>query len=173
VAFPIQSLRHAKIAQALRAQPKASPRTSTGSGTKSARLVIHGDFAAHNILVAYNGRPAPAGMIDFAVAYLEAHTPTSRLVCGAAVAATQPQSAWTRSGPRVMTGYARGHPLPVATAVAINVYIRARGIQQAVKSSPPRRPAPPLLAERIDWLSAHQAQLRDNVEEAIERVHSE
>jgi Ser/Thr protein kinase RdoA (MazF antagonist) len=135
---------------------------------RAPRLVIHGDFTTHNVVA--TGRPPVAtGVIDFALAYVEA--PLADIGFGLWRSGRPHQRAShldLRKARDFVSGYCQRRPLAPEAAQAVAVYLRARGIQQAIKGrirgrSPGRR-----LAERIRWLSAHRPAVEDCLHEAIE-----
>jgi Ser/Thr protein kinase RdoA (MazF antagonist) len=171
-ALAIESLPRTTVARELRGRLEelADDLERIGHGA-APRLVIHGDFTAHNVLVADWKRPEPTGVIDFALAYVD--TPLADVGFGLWRSGRPYQEAIRLDQSRVhafVAGYARHQALPSAAADAIAVYIRARGIQHAAKAAARGKPLPPIVAQRIDWLAAHQAELRDVAAEAIARA---
>ncbi|TDO31039.1 phosphotransferase family enzyme [Kribbella sp. VKM Ac-2527] len=131
------------------------------------KIVIHGDFTAHNV-VASGQPPQPTGVIDFALAYVE--SALADVGFGLWRSGRPHQNAIGLDPQRIhnlISGYVQVRPLSAAAADAIAVYIRARGIQQAVKSQTRRHPPSGLLAQRIRWLSAHHSTLREAISDAI------
>jgi len=62
-----------------------------------------------------------------------------------------------------VTGYHRIRPLPANATQAIPVYVRARGLQIAVKALHRRLPGVPLMRERLHWLAGHTHQLEQAI----------
>ena len=99
------------------------------------RLVIHGDFTNHNVTA--GGQPwRPCGVIDFALAHLE--SPLADIGYGLWRSGRPYQQATWLDLPRVqrfVRGYASVRPLSGDDAAAIEVFVRARGIQMLAKSA--------------------------------------
>jgi Ser/Thr protein kinase RdoA (MazF antagonist) len=131
------------------------------------RIVIHGDFTAHNVVA--SERPAqPTGVIDFALAYVEATL--ADVGFGLWRSGRPRQDAIGLASKRVhdlVSGYVRVRPLPATAADSITVYIRARGIQQAVKARRRRQPTTDLLSQRISWLSSHRSTIQAAIADAV------
>lgn len=132
-------------------------------------MVIHGDFTAHNVVT--SGPPArPTGVIDFALAYVEAAL--ADVGFGLWRSGRPHQDAIALDPQRVhdlVSGYTRVHLLPATTAAeAITVYIGARGIQRATKAHTRGQPPHEMDAQRIHWLSSHRSTLRAAIADAIQ-----
>lgn len=168
-ALAIETLPQAMIARELRGRlDELADDLARIGHSRAPRLVIHGDFTAHNVLVADRKRSEPTGVIDFALAYLDA--PLADLGFGLWRSGRPNQDAIGLDHGRVRAfvgGYARHQAVPSAAADAIPVYIRARGIQQAAKATLRGSRLPESIVERIDWLATHRAELGDAAAEAI------
>jgi Ser/Thr protein kinase RdoA (MazF antagonist) len=131
-------------------------------------MVIHGDFTAHNVVA--SAHPArPTGIIDFALAYLEA--PLADVGFGLWRSGRPCQDAIGLEPHRLhdlVSGYVRVRPLPATVADAITVYIRARGVQQAIKAQTRSQPPDDLLSQRITWLSGQHSTLQAAIADAIQ-----
>jgi Ser/Thr protein kinase RdoA (MazF antagonist) len=130
--------------------------------------VIHGDFTTHNV-VATGKPPMATGVIDFALAYVE--TPLADIGFGLWRSGRPYQRARDLDLRKVrdfVGGYCRRRPLAPEAAQAVAVYLRGRGIQQAVKGHLRRRPLGRRLVERVRWLAAHQPAVEQCLREAIE-----
>jgi Ser/Thr protein kinase RdoA (MazF antagonist) len=132
------------------------------------RMVIHGDFTAHNVVA--SEQPArPTGVIDFALAYVEARL--ADVGFGLWRSGRPCQDAIGLAPHRLhdlVSGYVQVRPLPATAADAITVYIRARGIQQATKAQTRHQPPDDLLVQRISWLSRHRSTLEAAIADAIQ-----
>lgn len=128
---------------------------------RAPRAVIHGDLTAHNVLAA-GDPPEVTGVIDFALAHVE--DPRADIGFGLWRSGRPFQDAVHLDFGRVsllVCGYHRRRPLAVTDADAVAVYIRARGVQQAVKQWRRTRHGPTeLLTRRIDWLTENEQALR-------------
>lgn len=134
---------------------------------RAPRLVIHGDFTAHNV-VATGWPAAPSGVIDFACAYLEAATADIGFGLWRTGRPRQGATSWDLDRVRALVaGYTAIRPLPLAAAEAITVYLRARGIQQGVKAHASHRRSHRLLTPRVQWLREHHDALATTITEAI------
>lgn len=169
LAFPVASLHQGKTSGLVRGWVDDLGEDLDRIGHDQApQLVIHGDFTCHNVLVPNTGPRMPTGVIDFALAYREAQL--ADLGFGLWRSGRPCQDAIGLDSTRVddfVTGYTRVQALASPAAEAISVYIRARGVQQAVKAESRGARLHPLLAERIVWLHDHQAQVRDSIDAAI------
>jgi Ser/Thr protein kinase RdoA (MazF antagonist) len=132
------------------------------------RMVIHGDFTAHNVVAAEH--PArPTGVIDFALAYLEASLADVGFALWRSGRPCQDAIGLAPGRLRdLVSGYVRVRPLPATAADAITVYIRARGVQQAIKAQSRRQPPSHLLPRRISWLSSHHSTLQAAIADAVQ-----
>lgn len=131
------------------------------------RHVIHGDFTAHNVLAA-GQPPAPSAVIDFALSYVDALW--ADIGFGLWRSGRPRQDAVELDLDRVgdlVAGYCRLRLLPKQAARAIPIYIRARGLQQAVKGYyRGQQPTQQLLA-RIQWLADNRAALEGRIAAVI------
>lgn len=115
--------------------------------------------------------PAPCGVIDFALAYREA--PLADIGFGLWRAGGPEQNAIGLSTERIrafVTGYACTIRLDHLAAEPIAVYIRARGIQQAVNGYRAGASPNPERSARIDWIQANHVLLRQVIAEALEQA---
>lgn len=132
------------------------------------RLVIHGDFTNHNVIAAGSRQPSrPCGVIDFALAHLEA--PLADIGYGLWRSGRPYQQATWLDIPRVqrfVRGYASVRPLSGDDAAGIEVFVRGRGLQMLAKRT--LAGSPDLSALRqVHWLSTHQQLIADAVAEAL------
>ena len=169
-AVPLDSITHCKASGELRIWLQALTHDLDRIGhNDSERLVIHGDYTTNNVLVADpGGGQAPTGVIDFTLSYLEA--PLADIGFGLWRSGRPYQDALNLDASRVsdfVAGYAKESPLPQSAAQAISVYIRARGVQQAVKAQMITRPPAAMLSERVGWLAAHEHELSACIASAL------
>jgi Ser/Thr protein kinase RdoA (MazF antagonist) len=130
------------------------------------RIVIHGDFTAHNVLA--GGEPlVPVGVIDFANAYVEATL--ADIGFGLWRSGRPSQRATTFDVERIVSfvsGYSSVRALERSDAAAVVTYLRARGVQIMVKQS--RRgvvDTGPLL--KLRWLTENGEGLQRQLERAL------
>jgi Ser/Thr protein kinase RdoA (MazF antagonist) len=132
-------------------------------------VVVHGDCTTHNVLVDdLGGVQTPTGVIDFGLACVDA--PLADIGFGLWRSGRPYQDAINLDASRVkdfVAGYAKVSPLPTSAAHAISVYVRARGVQQAVKAQMISRPPAAMLAERIRWLATHEDDPRTCIASAL------
>lgn len=126
------------------------------------RLVIHGDFTAHNVL-AGGDPPAPLGIIDFDLAHVDA--PVADLAYGLWRSGRPHQKLDWLAPSRVaamVQGYHQVCPLSETEAAFVSVYLWGRGVQMAARrvlQGEAMHEPPGLVA----WIYANQAMLTDTV----------
>jgi Ser/Thr protein kinase RdoA (MazF antagonist) len=131
----------------------------------AAPLVIHGDATAHNIL-ARGVPPRPSGLIDFNAAHIE--DPLADLACALWRTGRPVQDATRLDTGRIdafVRGYHRVRHLPADSPDNLVVYLWGRGVQMLVRAA--LRGDRLGDSRRIDWIRAHQAELRDAVGQAL------
>lgn len=128
--------------------------------THGRRLVIHGDFTAHNVLAA-GKPPRPVGVIDFGLAHVE--DAAADLAFGLWRSGRPHQDATWLDVDRVTAfvgGYAQIRPLAPEEAALIPVYLWGRGVQMLAKAA--LRDCPPeSCPEQINWLRANERRLTE------------
>jgi Ser/Thr protein kinase RdoA (MazF antagonist) len=173
VAYPLDTLPTRAAGGEIRGWLDALAADLAAIGHNNAhRHVIHGDFTAHNVL-ADGDPPVPVGVIDFALSYVDVLW--ADIGFGLWRSGRQQQRAIGLDLDRVcrlVTGYCRRRPLPPQAAPAIAVYVRARGLQQAVKGSDRGHSPRPRLVARVRWLAEHRTILEDRLASAIARARS-
>ncbi len=130
------------------------------------RIVIHGDFTAHNV-VASGMPPKVTGVIDFAGAH--ADRPMADVGYGLWRSGRPCQDADLMDLSRVarfVRGYASVRPIPRAQARAIPVYLRGRGLQMIAKRVLAGLPETGMLAQ-VQWLTANMAAVTEAIDAAV------
>jgi Ser/Thr protein kinase RdoA (MazF antagonist) len=137
-----------------------------GIALTSDRVVIHGDFTAHNV-VADGTPPVASGVIDFALAHVD--TPLADIGYGLWRSGRPRQDADRLDLSRVrqfLRGYASMAPITADQARVIPVYLGGRGLQMIAKRIRAGRPETGMLAE-VQWISANRSVLADALTSAV------
>jgi len=132
------------------------------AGSSADRMVIHGDFTAHNV-IARGIPPRLAGVIDFQRAHVE--VPVADIGYGLWRSGRPRQNAATLDLVRLsrfIQGYATAASLPPQAARALPVYLYGRGLQMIAKRVLEGQPGSGMLAQ-AQWIEANAAQITDAV----------
>lgn len=132
----------------------------------AARLVIHGDFTNHNVIV--DGKPPTVtGVIDFHRGHLEA--PLADIAYGLWRSGQPRQDADCLDLARLhqfLDCYASTAPPPPGAASALPVYLYGRGLQRIARRVQEGQPETGLLAQ-AEWIAANAAEITDAVATAL------
>jgi Ser/Thr protein kinase RdoA (MazF antagonist) len=122
------------------------------------RHVIHGDFTNHNVLA--RGMPlVPVAAIDFANTYVEVPLADIGFALWRSGRPSQDTLGWDAGRIReYVDGYSSVIPLAEGDRLAVVIYLKARGVQMAVKRQVRGLPDD-LSGARLEWLVAHERAL--------------
>ena len=130
------------------------------AGSSADRMVIHGDFTAHNV-IARGIPPRLAGVIDFQRAHVEA--PLADIAYGLWRSGRPHQDAncldLTRLGGFVR-GYASTIPFPASAVRALPVFLYGRGLQMIAKQIQAGQAGTGVLAQ-VQWTVANATAIAD------------
>jgi len=136
------------------------------AGSSADRMVIHGDFTAHNV-IARGIPPRLAGVIDFQRAHVE--VPVADIGYGLWRSGRPRQNAASLDLARLsrfIQGYATAASLPPQAARALPVYLYGRGLQVIAKRVQAGLAETWPLAQ-VQWTAAHTTAIADTAAAAL------